>query len=424
MKIGKTLVWISLTITLVLFLMAKFANSEDLALTWVVASQFFSLIGLTLLAVSFVLSGRFIFVEKIFGGLDKVYKIHHITGGIAFVLILHHPLFLLVNALPNLTLAWKYIIFSNILPFNFGVIGLYAMMLMLILTLLVNLPYSLWKKTHELMGIALLFSALHILTITSDVSRYMPLRVWVIMVIIVSFWAVIYRRFLYSFIGPVYSYTVEKVNKFNDVIDIWLKPTKNGLPYQPGQFVFAEIEKLGNEAHPYSIASFQTDGRIRLAIKILGDYTLGLRAVEPGDTARLWGPYGTFNQATISSKDMVWIAGGIGITPFLGLIEKEMADGTDRKVDLFYCFSSEDDKPFADEIIKKIAGQKNIHYLEYCSAVRGRITAEGILQMVGDFGNKKFMLCGPVGMMLSLTEQLKKMGVKNKDIIFEDFNFK
>jgi predicted ferric reductase len=422
--IGKFLFWLCLTITTALFFLAKSSSGEVLSLSWLIVSQYISLIGLTLLGASFLLSGRFMFMEKLLGGLDRAYKSHHIVSGVAFVLLLHHPLFLLIEALPNLTLAWKYVFISNILPYNYGVMALYAMALMLILTILVNLPYSLWKKTHELMGVSLLFSSLHILTVTSDVSRYMPLRIWVVAVLIVSVWAVIYKRFLYSIIGPVYLYRVSSVKRTGDILDVWLKPKTKRLFYHPAQFVFAEFVKFGKENHPFSIASNDVDGSVRLVIKILGDHTLLLRDIKVDDSVRLWGPYGAFFQATAGECDLVWIAGGVGISPFLGLLDRQVAHNSSRKVVLYYCYGRSEERAFGDEIVSKMSRSSNLKLVECCSADRGRITVDAFQQELGELTNKKFMLCGPVPMMESLTEQLHQKGVASKNIIYEDFNLK
>ena len=63
--------------------------------------RIFALIGVTLFTLNFVLSTRLKFLEEIFGGLDKVYLVHGIVGGIAFMFILAHPIFLVANLIPS-----------------------------------------------------------------------------------------------------------------------------------------------------------------------------------------------------------------------------------------------------------------------------------------------------------------------------------
>lgn len=423
-SIGKVLVGFFLAITLNLFVLSKISSGQTIDLSWLFLSQLLSLLGTTLLSISFLLSSRLRFVEDWFGGLDKVYRLHHLTGGFSFALLLHHPLFLLINALPNTALGWKYLWLSDVLPYNWGVLSLYSLLLMLTLTLFLNLPYSVWKKTHELMGISLLFATLHILTISSDVSRYYPLRFWILLLLLVSAISVIYRRFLYSLFGPKYTFLINTVDRREDVLVIDLIPTTKKMKFTPGQFVFARFEGLGKETHPFSISSNEQNDSVRLAVKILGDFTLSMRSLKVGDQVTIWGPYGKFFEGALNGKDLVWVAGGIGVTPFLSLMTSKLVTGTERKVDFFYCVNSPKEAVFDQEIEENSSLNPSIVYHKYNSQTEGRIDAKKIIKLTGSLINKKVFLCGPLPMMDSLAKQFKSLGLKNRDIIFEDFNFK
>nr|WP_246253992.1 hypothetical protein [Comamonas jiangduensis] len=93
--------------------------------------------------------------------------------------------------------------------------------------------------------------------------------------------------------------------------------------------MFASFEGLEGP-HPFTIASAPDgyartdDGRqlLRLVIKPLGDYTQTLHArLQPGQTVRIEGPYGHFDGQGAARRVQVWIAGGVGITPFLALLQ-------------------------------------------------------------------------------------------------------
>ncbi len=423
-KFGNLLLWFSLAITLSLFVLAKFSGGGSFSFGWLTLSQLLSLLGTTLLAFSFLLSSRFSFLEDWFGGLDKVYRLHHITGGLSFVLLLHHPLFLLIDVLPDIGFGWKYLWFSNLLPYDWGVASLYFMLLMILLTLFIRLPYSVWKKTHELMGIALIFAVLHILTISSDVSRYMPLRYWIIFLLIVSIASAFYRRFLYRILGPKFLFTIKTLERRGDVLVVGLQSSGRQMNPWPGQFIFIRFDGMGNETHPFSIASIGLDGSIRIGIKILGDHTLQMVNLKVGDKATSWGPYGKFWESYMSKKDLIMIAGGIGITPFISMVEKESQSASSRKIDLIYCVKTEDEAVFDLDLKALSVNIDRINYSLYTSEKLGHIDAEKIIGIVGPVENKKIMICGPDIMMNSLAEQFLSLGVKNKDIIFEDFNFK
>lgn len=423
-KTGHFLTLMFLGITTGLFLMAKRNSGEGVVFSWLFISQLCSLLGTTLLAISFVLSTRWRFVEDWFGGMDKVYKDHHLFGGIAFVLVLHHPLFLILNVLPDINFSWKYLWLSNLLPYNWGILSLYSMMLVLILTLLINLPYSLWKRTHEFMGVALLFACLHIITITSDVSRFQPLRWWIVSLLLLAAYSAVYRRFLYGIFAPKFHYLVQKVQQIGDVFAIDMIPVDKKIEFNSGQFVFARFDNMGSEAHPFSIASGSGEEVLRIVVKILGDYSWKLGSLKKGSQAILWGPYGRFGEGAANDKDLIWIAGGIGITPFLSLLMDEVKSPKDRKIDLFYCVGTEEEAVFDEEITLLSAKDPRIIYHKYPSNVCGHLNVNKLVELCGSLENKKIMLCGPVSMMNSLAEQLKISGIKNKNIIFEDFDLK
>jgi predicted ferric reductase len=75
------------------------------------------------------------------------------------------------------------------------------------------------------------------------------------------------------------------------------------------------------EPHPYSIACvYDLAHQIKLGIKIAGDHTRTLGMLEVGDAVTLYGPYGHFSNRFLSGEgDCVFVGGGIGITPFLGM---------------------------------------------------------------------------------------------------------
>jgi|CXWL01.1.fsa_nt_gi predicted ferric reductase len=422
--VGRIVIWCCLLVTINLFILAKMSVGEEVRLSWLSLSQLLSLLGTVLLSISFLLSARFRFVEDWFSGLDGVYVSHKWVGIAAFLTLLHHPIFLAVAALPSVELGRRYFWFGDNWSYNFGLGALFLMILLLILTMLIRLPYSIWKKTHETIGLVLLLAAIHILTIKSDISVYWPLRSWLILFLIGAGYSVVYRRFLYRYFGPKYRYAVDEVSRVGDVLLIWLRPLTKRIQFQAGQFVFLRVDKLGAEEHPFSLAGDPNDQRIMVGVKILGDFTLRLRDLTQGDAVTVMGPFGRFGVNENEKKDLIWVAGGIGITPFLSLLYGEVRSPADRKVDIFYCVKNESEAFCADRITEVLRGVERVKYWQHFSEGDGRLEARLILSKVGDLLNRKIMLCGPLAMMEGLRSQFVKLGVRRKDIIFEDFNFR
>ncbi len=83
----------------------------------------------------------------------KYLKLHHIFGGLAFILIMLHPLFL-VDYL-------DYVLTFQDWGVNLGIIAMLLLMFMLLITFIVVLPYRKWKSIHRFLILPLLLGAIH-----------------------------------------------------------------------------------------------------------------------------------------------------------------------------------------------------------------------------------------------------------------------
>src|SRR5690606_1895637 len=93
--------------------------------------------------------------------------------------------------------------------------------------------------------------------------------------------------------------------------------------HRAGQFAFVTFDRIEG-AHPFTIASADREnGTVTFLIKSLGDFTRNLsQKISVGQTVNIEGPYGCFNFDRRNRKShQIWIAGGIGITPFLAWLE-------------------------------------------------------------------------------------------------------
>lgn len=426
-RLGPILIILFTAITVSLYILSKDNLSALSDHPFLSLSQITALLGTVLLSLSFVIAGRSSFLEGIFGGLDKIYKTHHLTAGIAFVLLLNHPIMLIVNRLPNRNLAVSYLLPSGDWSYNFGIFALWGFILLMILTIYLNLPYHLWKKTHELMGIPFLLATSHALLIKSDISRFPALRGWIGLMLFLGILSFLYKRFLYGKIGPIHFYIVDSLARKVDITEIYLRPVGESMKFIPGQFAFLSFQNdaIANEHHPFSIASGPEDEFLRFCVKIVGDYTLSLRDLKKGDTVKVFGPYGRFSERLIfSKKDAVFIAGGIGVTPFLSLIRNKSEKGKERKTYFFYCVKDENEAYYHNEIQSLLASSADVSYFFHASKEKGRITAKTILEEVGNLKDKEIFLCGPPPMMNDLRNQFLSLGARNYNILFEDFNLK
>ena len=125
--LGWTLVLIFCTVPVIRWLMLpgleiRFDSFNDSLLS---LGRLTGLVGLVLYAVNLVLSIRKPWLEHLFGGLNVVYKAHHITGGLALILLLFHPFFLAIRYIELTSLASIRAAAEFLLPRNMLVSDIY-----------------------------------------------------------------------------------------------------------------------------------------------------------------------------------------------------------------------------------------------------------------------------------------------------------
>lgn len=422
-KLGNSLIWFFVLVTFVIWIylrpmgdrIGSYANFSH------ALGQIFGLIGMILFALTFILTTRLSFIEDLFGGLDKVYKAHHIIGVLSFVLILFHPIFLVLKFIPsNFTQAAVYLWPSTSSAVNYGIVALLAMTLLIILTFFVNLSYGVWKNSHRLMGIVFLIACLHIFLINTEISVFILLKTWMVFVCFIGIMAHLYGSYFRVLLKKDLKYLVKKVIKKGSVTIVEMNPIEKELKFIPGQFISVRFNfaKLG-EKHPFTISS-NSGKNLRISVKVFGDFTADLANLKEGTIAYVDGPYGRFN-ALADNREQIWIAGGIGITPFLSFLQEMVNKKLDKKVDLYYAVKNENEAVFLDELKYYEKALKNFRLFVHYSDSAGYLNSS-IVEKNSDLKRKAVYFCGPPSLVNSMKKQLSNK-INKKDLYSEDFNF-
>ncbi len=387
--------------------------------------QMLGLVGMTMFALTLVLSTRHPKLERFFNGMNRVYTAHHVFGAIAFSLILFHPI----------ALALKYALFSTNAAANFllstdpsilfGTAALLSMMLLLFLTFFVSFAYHKWEITHRFLAAAFILASIHTLIIYSD-TQLSPLLYWyMVLVIVIGSIPILYRTVMPRLFVSYAEYIIDEVRPLDEhTVELFMTPVFKPIIHTAGQFIFIsfENETVGKESHPFSIVSAPGDPRLTIAIKSLGDHTGRFKLIEKGMIAKVEGPFGMFSYTTARGKDQIWIAGGIGITPFISMA-RSVTDPAYR-IKVYYCVKDQAEAVFLNDLIAITEKNPNVETMAFCSSERGYISADALQTMHGDLLAKEFFICGPPAMMQGLKEQLIRKGVPKKHIHTEEFSFR
>lgn len=381
------------------------------------------LIGITMFSLSLVLSSRMEVFEDFFGGMNRVYIAHHILGGTSFIFLLIHPLLL---AFSRITISWQsaaqLLIPGTDIWINLGITALSLMISLLVITFFIKLPYQIWRFTHKFMGLVFMLGAMHAVFVSGAFGGFKPLAYFMYFVITIGFLAYGYRTLAGRFLVQRKKYTVTDVIQVSPTVtQVAMTPVGKPIKAIPGQFIFVSFASTGvtNETHPFSVSTISPDGSISISAKSSGDYTATLASIKPGEIASVEGAFGRFNYALYKNFNQVWIAGGIGITPFLSMAQ-QLKD-PQYQVTLYYSVRTPDEAVYLQELIQLGSTNPNFKVIPFYSKTMGRLSAETIAKQVGDITKFDFFICGPPPMMKSMKEQLKKLNIRETKIHSEEF---
>ncbi|MCE7861541.1 MAG: hypothetical protein DYG86_17375, partial [Chloroflexi bacterium CFX2] len=294
------------------------------------------------------------------------------------------------------------------------------------LSKLTNATYDGWKKLHRFIGIFFIAGYIHALTIDA-LSAFIAIN-WVQLFFILGTVSYVYTEFLGGWVGKYLPYTVTAVNHPNNsVTEVVMKPKGKAIQHaHAGQFLFVRFkgDRMLDEAHPFTISSAPHEGELRVTIKAVGDFTRHLFAnLKPGMDAVVEGAYGLFNYKNGGDKQ-IWVAGGIGITPFLSFL-RDLKTELAFDVHFYYTVRHPEEAVFSDEIeaIAKKHPRLKAHIRH--SAAHGSLTVDEIVKNAGGgIASHHIYMCGPLPMVQAFEKKFLEAGANAGNIHYEEFNFR
>ncbi|MBI2542544.1 FAD-dependent oxidoreductase [Candidatus Woesearchaeota archaeon] len=221
---------------------------------------------------------------------------------------------------------------------------------------------------------------------------------------------------------------VETKQETHDVESIKLY-LGNKFDFKPGQYMIMELDvedaENGN-TRPLSIASSPTEDFLLFSTKISQSFfKQKLDSLKAGDRVKLKGPMGVFVLKE-DAKEIVFLGGGIGITPFRSMIKYATDKKLQIKMTLIYSNRAKKDIVYFDDFNEMERQNPNFKMVNTLTddttdwkGKTGRISEA----MIKEFSSEKtlFYICGPPGMVDALSNLLKSMNVPQQDIRIEKF---
>jgi len=197
------------------------------------------------------------------------------------------------------------------------------------------------------------------------------------------------------------------------------------LTWQAGQYMHYVLphdnaDDRGEERW-FTISSAPTEGEIRITTRIDGEHSSSfkraLQRLQPGDTIEADGPEGDFT-VTDPSRNYIFVAGGIGITPLRSILVEADRKGQQLHVQLLYPNRTAE-IPFKDELNALQAKNPNLR-VQYIVQPE-RLTPELLQQTIQATENPIIYISGPEPMVKSLAAEIEQMGVSKDDLKTDDF---
>ncbi len=375
-------------------------------------------------AANVVLGARLRSVERLFGGLDRIYRLHRRLGAtVAIALVGHAGLMAASRGTDGVDAAVGLFLPSAGSAVFTGVVVLVVVVTAVLLSFYAPLRHGLFVAVQRLLGLAFLASALHVFRVPATTAASRPLRAYLAALAVAAGAAYLYRSVLGHFLVRRHPYRLADVHRLDRrVVELVASPEGPPMRFVPGQFAFVSLDHpfVDHGPHPFSITSGRGEPNLRFVVKGVGDHTSALLDAHPGVRARVEGPYGGLCHERMPSRRQIWIAGGIGITPFLSMARS--LDHQRYRVDLYYCTAHAAEAYFMEELTA-IGRHGALRVIAVQEDEVGFLTAERVVETSDEVDGSDVLICGPPAMLDSLREQFLARGVAESRLHAEDFRF-
>lgn len=394
-----------------------------------------------LMAFIMVLALRLPWMERLLGGMDQVYRLHKWAGIGAGVFALMHwgakesGSFIrdvwstAGRPARDVVLPWAVQWRSS--AKDIGEIAYYILMALLVLTLWQRLlNYRNWRWTHRVMPVIFLALALHSILLMPQAYWAQPLGL-----LMAGLFAAGTLASVISLLGGigkarthrahVHSIRLLGPSEAHSPLEVVCAMPATWQGHRPGQFAFVSFAWVEG-AHPFTIASAPDalgtsaagEALVRFIIKPLGDFTGSLvHRLSEGQVVNVEGPYGAFDAQGSPSRDQVWIGAGVGVTPFIALLEARQRDVLGSgdmpqgapSTEMHYCTRDAAEDPLLPRLRQLCANAAEPVQLVVHDEAAGERLSGKVLQRAGR-KPLDIWLCGPQGLVHSLRRACRAEG--------------
>ena len=403
---------------------------------WRELSVSLGFLGLAMMMLQFVLTARFKTIKAPYGA-DIVYHFHRQISFVALAFILLHPLLLFIFSPATLALLN---IFTAPWRAKAGVSAVILLILLIAASVwrkLWKIEYTRWRIWHGVLAIIVVaLATTHIILARHYLNTPVKQVLWISYGVF-WIWLLVYVRLVKPLMLMRTPYEIVSVTaERNNAWSLKVQPAGHkGFEFMPGQFAWitARNNPFEESEHPFSISSSAARPEtLTFTIKELGDFTSRIKELKPGEKVYVDGPYGHFSADRHQhAEHLVFIAGGVGITPFMSMLRTIAERGEKRPLTLLYANKDWENIIFREEIeaLQKMLNLKVVHVLEKppedWSGETGFVTRavlERHLPKAEQRNVVEIFICGPLPMLNAVERALADIGIPYGDYHSERFD--
>jgi len=219
---------------------------------------------------------------------------------------------------------------------------------------------------------------------------------------------------------------------------VTMTPAKRLPRFKPGQFLHLALDSFDPtggywpESRVFSIASAPFDTEITIAYAVKGAFTQRMKGeLEIGRDVWVKLPYGHFSVESRQDEEVVLVAGGTGVTPFVPFLLGEMQVSSKRKISLVYGVRGADLFLFIDVLSRATAqiegftldafSEEGSEAFSAFPTLKGKLTVDRVMAPASDPENALFYLSGPIEMIRSFRDGLNGRGVRMERVFVDEW---
>jgi ferredoxin-NADP reductase len=210
-----------------------------------------------------------------------------------------------------------------------------------------------------------------------------------------------------------------------------------GFSFKPGQaidVILIDSPATDDQAarHTFSLVSAPFQDELVVATRMRNSaFKHALKALSIGSPAKIDGPFGSLALHNDRARPAVFMAGGIGITPFMSILRQAAQDQLPQRLLLLYSNRRPEDAAFLAELQQLEQKNKNFRMIatmtEMSKSSRSwkgetrMINEDLVKRAIDDHSAPIYYLVGPPGMVEAMRQTLNRIGINDDDIRSEEF---